>query len=685
MNQRSKEILHFIIERKRSSLLELSELHEVSERTIRNDLSTLNDYLRNLKFGSIIIKNRNVELELIVPKNKVISELNQFNVYEYKFSREERSLICLLILIASKSYVTLSQLSERLLASRSTIVNDVKSMRKLATKHKIKIISKANKGFTIDAKEEDLREFLFNIIGQENFSILEPIIFEKDKMTLLDFESLQKLVYDNDFTSELTEKELNQILKYSLISAYRNINGFKLNTKFQAIDNQTGFFTIYNLGNYSKFLTQNDLYFIYYNVFVQNIDPYLKTDINKETLRIQVTTMEFICKISQDLEIDFKDDYLFYENFSAHLLRMIRKEKDYKDLLLDVSDIVSSNLKIKKAILKNLYIIENNLGRKATPVEIDYIIIHVYAAMERKKRIGANFRVAVLTEQKDTEVFFLESKLSSNFSFNLDIYSINDTIRGDYDLILTTTNIPNKNYLQISPFVSDEDYILIANHLNEIYREKDQSNFNLDKEVVQKLYKMIEKEIDSDYEDLLTLKKHIKLKLLEQVNANENEDEIFLHEFLTPERISLDIDVSDWKDSIYKAGQLLIDSKDISQQYLDIVIENIEQNGPYVVISEGFAFPHAEIGEYNFNTAMRLIRLKNPIYYSDSIMDDNDDITTLPVKYVCILSATEEQKHLKAIFNLFNLLKQNSFKVALDKCCTSEEVYELIKEKEHMM
>ncbi|WP_413474116.1 PTS sugar transporter subunit IIA, partial [Streptococcus parauberis] len=349
------------------------------------------------------------------------------------------------------------------------------------------------------------------------------------------------------------------------------------------------------------------------------------------------------------------------------------------------SDIVSSNLKIKKAILKNLYIIENNLGRKATPVEIDYIIIHVYAAMERKKRIGANFRVAVLTEQKDTEVFFLESKLSSNFSFNLDIYSINDTIRGDYDLILTTTNIPNKNYLQISPFVSDEDYILIANHLNEIYREKDQSNFNLDKEVVQKLYKMIEKEIDSDYEDLLTLKKHIKLKLLEQVNANENEDEIFLHEFLTPERISLDIDVSGWKDSIYKAGQLLIDSKDISQQYLDIVIENIEQNGPYVVISEGFAFPHAEIGEYNFNTAMRLIRLKNPIYYSDSIMDDNDDITTLPVKYVCILSATEEQKHLKAIFNLFNLLKQNSFKVALDKCCTSEEVYELIKEKEHMM
>lgn len=685
MNQRSKEILHFIIERKRSSLLELSELHEVSERTIRNDLSTLNDYLRNLKFGSIIIKNRNVELELIVPKNKVISELNQFNVYEYKFSREERSLICLLILIASKSYVTLSQLSERLLASRSTIVNDVKSMRKLATKHKIKIISKANKGFTIDAKEEDLREFLFNIIGQENFSILEPIIFEKDKMTLLDFESLQKLVYDNDFTSELTEKELNQILKYSLISAYRNINGFKLNTKFQAIDNQTGFFTIYNLGNYSKFLTQNDLYFIYYNVFVQNIDPYLKTDINKETLRIQVTTMEFIGKISQDLEIDFKDDYLFYENFSAHLLRMIRKEKDYKDLLLDVSDIVSSNLKIKKAILKNLYIIENNLGRKATPVEIDYIIIHVYAAMERKKRIGANFRVAVLTEQKDTEVFFLESKLSSNFSFNLDIYSINDTIRGDYDLILTTTNIPNKNYLQISPFVSDEDYILIANHLNEIYHEKDQSNFNLDKEVVQKLYKMIEKEIDSDYEDLLTLKKHIKLKLLEQVNANENEDEIFLHEFLTPERISLDIDVSDWKDSIYKAGQLLIDSKDISQQYLDIVIENIEQNGPYVVISEGFAFPHAEIGEYNFNTAMRLIRLKNPIYYSDSIMDDNDDITTLPVKYVCILSATEEQKHLKAIFNLFNLLKQNSFKVALDKCCTSEEVYELIKEKEHMM
>lgn len=685
MNQRSKEILHFILERNRSSLFELSELHEVSERTIRNDISTLNDYLQNLNFGHILIKNKKVELDLNVSKKEVFTELNQFNVYEYKFSSEERSLICLLILISSKNYVTLNQLSERLLASRSTIVNDVKSMRKLALQHKIKIISKANKGFTFEAKEEHIREFVFKIISQENFTILESIIFEENKKKKIEIEKYQHLLYKRKFFQNLTENQLNEFLNYLIISSYRNLNGFQLKTNFDCLPELLRLIQNENLLENLKYLSINDLAFIYEKVILKNDSFALRTDINKETLRIQVTTMEFIGKISQELQIDFKDDYMFYENFSAHLLRMMRKENVNIELALDISNIVESNLKIKKAILNNLYIIENNIGRKATLIEIDYIVIHVYAAMERKKRIGANFRVAVLTEKKATEVFFLESKLLNNFSFNLDIYSINDSIRGEYDLILTTTKIPNKNYVQISPFVSDEDYILIANHLNKINKDKELHNISLGKDVISKLYEMIEEEIDLHSDNISILKKSIKNRLLASMNPEQEGSEILLHEFLTPNRISLDVEVTDWQESIYYAGNMLVEEGDIEKKYLDIVVENIKENGPYVVISKGFAFPHAQIGEYNINTAMRLVRLKKPIYYSDNQRDDLDDITTQPIKYVCILSATEEQKHLKAIFNLFNLLKENSFKEKLDSCETSQDVYELIKMKEYLM
>lgn len=58
MNQRSNEILNFLVSRKQMTLQDLAELYEVSERTIRNDIVALNDYLDNLAYGQVEIKQQ---------------------------------------------------------------------------------------------------------------------------------------------------------------------------------------------------------------------------------------------------------------------------------------------------------------------------------------------------------------------------------------------------------------------------------------------------------------------------------------------------------------------------------------------------------------------------------------------------------------------------------------------------
>lgn len=683
MNQRSKEILNLLIEKNNTFIQELSEIHEVSERTIRNDIASLNDYLDNLSFGKIEIKQKKITLYLAVSKEVLYQDINKFDVYEYKFSSDERSLICLLLLISNKGYVTLNQLSEKLLASRSTIVNDVKNMRKLAEKHNLKVISKANKGYKVDGKEEDIRTFLYGIISQDSFKILKSVIFDDNLEEQINLPFLENhlLGYHEDF--ELSEKMLDKFLQYLIISAYRNVKGFKLKTTFNT-SNSTFINKIsqfYEENNYS-YLTKNDLAFIYQQTTEKEKD--IVANLNKESIRIQVTVMKFIEKISADLGIDFKDDYIFYENFSAHILRMLRKETFKENYSLNIDDIVKSNTKIQKVVLKHLHIIEENIGRKATKTEFNYIIIHVYAAMERKKRIGSNLKVAVLTERKSTEVFFIESKLVSNFSFNLDIYSVNDTIRGDYDLILTTTPVQNQNYVRISPYITDEDCILIAKHVNQIVAEKEYNNFTLNRAVAFKLYHMISEEIDHEYFDKKQLKEAIKNKIFTYIDDKEDGSELLLYDFLTPDRIQLDVDVRDWKDAIIQVGTPLIERGEITEDYITAVIANIEENGPYVVISKGFAFPHAQLGDYNKKTSMYMIRLKNPIYF-DKEHDIPEDIGTQPVRYVCMLSVADKNKHLKAVFNLFNLLKEDSFKKALDACQTSEEIYSLIENEEKML
>ncbi|MGT2925114.1 BglG family transcription antiterminator [Streptococcus caviae] len=684
MNQRSKEILHFLIDKNHSSLKELSEIHDVSERTIRNDIAALNDYLQHLAFGKITVKNKQIKLHLDVSKKLICDDMNKFDVYAYKFSSNERSLICLLILLGSHGYVTLSQLSEKLLASRSTIVNDVKSMRKLASNHHLEIISKANKGYKAEAKEEDSRSFIYSVISQNNLAALESVIFEEGYQQQIDLPLLQKIVAASRERLKLSEKNLNSLLTYAMICSYRHYKGFTLTADFPCPANLLEAFQNLILEYGYPYLDGRDIAFIFNQILEGTHHQVLDAEINKETLRIQVIAMAFIEKISKDSQIDFKDDYIFYENFSAHLLRMMRREI-LDDASLDISDVVKSNPRIKQVILDNLYIIEKNVGRKASPAEVDYIIIYVYAAIERKKRLGSNLRVAVLTEQKATEAFFIESKLLSQFSFSLDIYSIDDTIRGDYDLILTTTSVPNKAYIQISSYISDEDYLLIANHINRIVQARELSQLSFDKETALRIYQMVAEEVDNAFKDKQELKRRIKTKIFTHISHTETEADTALYEFLTSDRIELEVEANDWQDSIYKVGEKLIAKGDITEDYLKVVISNIKENGPYVVISQGFAFPHAPFGDYNRKTSMSLIRLKNMIYFDDEEHDNPQDIATMPVKYVCMLSITDRRKHLRAIFNLFNLLKDKDFREKMDSCQTAQEIHNLIYERERLL
>ena len=95
------------------------------------------------------------------------------------------------------------------------------------------------------------------------------------------------------------------------------------------------------------------------------------------------------------------------------------------------------------------------------------------------------------------------------------------------------------------------------------------------------------------------------------------------------------------------------------------MISNIEENGPYVILSPGFAVPHEGVEMGSIKVGMSLIRLKTPVEF--------DDEEEEPVEFVCVLSAIDHKTHLKAFFNLVNMLQTEGFKESLRECKTSEE------------
>lgn len=72
---------------------------------------------------------------------------------------------------------------------------------------------------------------------------------------------------------------------------------------------------------------------------------------------------------------------------------------------------------------------------------------------------------------------------------------------------------------------------------------------------------------------------------------------------------------------------------------------------------------------------MYLIRLKRPVPFGAEEMD--------PVEFVCCLSAVDHKTHLKAFFNLVNMLLNQEFKEMLHQCRTSEEAARIIEKYEY--
>ena len=113
----------------------------------------------------------------------------------------------------------------------------------------------------------------------------------------------------------------------------------------------------------------------------------------------------------------------------------------------------------------------------------------------------------------------------------------------------------------------------------------------------------------------------------------------------------------------------------IEKRYVDAMIANVEENGPYIVLSKGFAVPHEGLEQGSIRVGMYLIRLKTPVSFGAEEFD--------PVEFVCCLSAVDHKTHLKAFFNLVNMLQEDTFKEMLRQCATPAEAASIIERYEY--
>ena len=75
--------------------------------------------------------------------------------------------------------------------------------------------------------------------------------------------------------------------------------------------------------------------------------------------------------------------------------------------------------------------------------------------------------------------------------------------------------------------------------------------------------------------------------------------------------------VDNWEEAIKKGAELLIENKCIEPRYVDNIIKNIKESGPYIVLGDGMAMSHARPEDGVIKNGITLLKIKNGVDFDE--------------------------------------------------------------------
>ena len=134
--------------------------------------------------------------------------------------------------------------------------------------------------------------------------------------------------------------------------------------------------------------------------------------------------------------------------------------------------------------------------------------------------------------------------------------------------------------------------------------------------------------------------------------------------------IALDVSAATWEEAVLAAGGLLERAGIAGPAYTGAMIDNVQTNGPYIVVAPGFAFAHARPSEAVHRTGMSWVRLARPVPFGHRTND--------PVDLVVALAATDAGAHAAAMAELAKVVGSADKRAALGAATRPADVLAIL-------
>lgn len=684
MSIRTNKIINRLLENSDLTINDIACEFGVSNRSIRNDIRDINEILIENKLDQIEVK-----ADKIVKLNRdSLSDCLQIiasrSANDVKYSREERVSIIVEELIGRNDYVNISDLAEKMFVSNSTISGDLKHVSNFIGRYNLSYISEPYVGIKLEGKEIDKRKLLVDVIAERstssNFTNYSGITNVPNE-DVIDKFSLVISYFENHSDILMTDESYSRINRYLYVMIQRIRQGATIDGEYEASQNpfsqkakeiglliqDTFKIEVSDVEIAMMAEVLSNLKYINYEVLSDNI------------IKIQFFVNRLIDELRHILKIDLSDDYLFFNKLCVHIDYMT-KNKIVHEVGEDIiKQVTAEHENVRQAIVDSIYILEELLDRKISSTEIDYILIHICTAIERKRISESSIKAVIVTDIGIATTQFLIGKIKSNFDFPIvdiiPVHALKTLVQNNVDFIISTVNLEPElvkvPYVTVNYNFGDRDYSKIYHLLSRLRKAKDIDKHN-NNALIKDIKNVLKKhniENDTILSDLLH---SLRDNGIEVSDEDLDTDGYKLSDLLTVDNIVLDVESDDWKDSVYKASLPLLNNGYIEKRYIGAMVAHIENDSPYMIIAPGFIVPHGGVNDGGLKPGISLIRHVHPIAYSDKV----------EINYVSCLSVVDMEKHLKAFFTLVAFVQDKSYFARLNEAKTSEEIYKLVKEFE---
>lgn len=136
------------------------------------------------------------------------------------------------------------------------------------------------------------------------------------------------------------------------------------------------------------------------------------------------------------------------------------------------------------------------------------------------------------------------------------------------------------------------------------------------------------------------------------------------------QNIVLGAEAKDWREAIIKTGQVMRDCGYVTEKYVQGMVETVEKYGPYIVIAEGLAMPHAKCTSGVLKSGIGIVTLKEPVEFGNK---DND-----PVHVLIGLAGANDNIHMDILKTISMVFEDGSALYELLECTDKKQVIDMI-------